>query len=418
MKDNNGIIKVVLRKIISKMGYDMLSRSFKHYLCVYICYMIASLLSVSFFNVYLLKAIGSADAVMWYNLLLACIQPVVMVAAIWILRHGSVNFCLQMGLGLHAAAYLWLAVAANVQVSAVYVLSCLFAAGNAFYYTSYTPQMLAYTEDETRDVAFGSMGVLATVCNLTLPLITGFFISAFGDLVGYRIMFAASSAVLISGILFSFRLKRVNVEKNVPAKQIAVVFCRMLKNRDMRVMLIITMLTAAEISGKAYYGTVLVTELLRKESLIGTVITAGGIAGLLANIAYGKSVKIKNRGTAMLRGTILTLAATVLLNFYKTSYGYIIYFVIYSFASIFIANPVITEYMGVLQNDIMLNEYGAEVHTCRELFYALGRVLGLIPAFFIPASVKSASALLIFIVMLQLISAVMMIHIKDTSNKE
>lgn len=412
------IFKSVLDKLTEKMGYNKLSRSFTRYLGVYICYMIASLLSSAYFNVFLLKAIGSSDALAWYNLLLACLQPVVMVLAIPVLRRKSINFCQQVGLGMHALAYLCLSFNANISETMVYVISCVFSAGNAFYYTSYTPQILAYTEDESRDVAYGSMGFMSTLGSLTLPLITGFFISAFGDLVGYRIMFFASSFALVIGILLSFRLTKVNVKKNVPLKQTWHIMKRMISNRDMLVMLIITMLTAAEVSGKAYYGSVLVYELLREESVIGVVTTVGGIVGLLANLVYGKIVKPQNRGSMMLAGAVLTFAATSLLNFSKTSYGYIIYFTIYSFSSFFIATPVVTEYMQVLQNDKMLGDYGAEVHACREFFYASGRILGLIPAFVIPASVSSASALLILIVILQIISAVMMIYIQKTAGGE
>ena len=76
------------------------------------------------------------------------------------------------------------------------------------------------------------------------------------------------------------------------------------------------------------------------------------------------------------------------------------------------ATPVVTEYMSVLQQDEQLSDYGAEVHACREFFYAAGRALGLIPAFLIPASVGTSAALLIFIVMFQVISAFMMLWIQ------
>ena len=405
-------IKKIYKYIIYKIGYDVIGSSFKRYLCVYSCYMIASLLSTTFFNVFLLKALESTDALAWYNLLLACFQPVIMVLAIPVLRHISVNACLQTGLMLHAAAYLWLALTANVTTGTVYIISCIFSAGNAFFFTSYTPQILAYTDDKTRDTAFGSMGFLSTVASLTLPIVTGFFISILGNLTGYRIMFAASSAVLTVGILLSLKLKKVNADKNVPMKQTWFVFRRMLQNRDMLVMLIITMLTSVEVSGKAYYSSVLVYELLQKESVIGTVTAVGGLVGLLANLVYGKFANFKNRGKVMVYGALFTLLATLFLNVFKTSYGYVIYFIVYSFATFFISTPVVTEYMGVLQKDEKLKNYGAEVHACREFFYASGRVLGLLPAFFIPASVNSASAILIFTVILQLVSGVMMVRIK------
>ncbi len=169
MRNYTGIIRTISRRIIANVGYDRLNTSFHKYLCVYVCYMIASLLSTAYFNVFLLRATGSSEALARYNLLLACFQPIVMLAALSVLKHTSVNICQRVGLALHALAYLWLALSNESSESMVYIISGIFAAGNAFYYTSYTPQILAYTQDETRDTAYGAMGFMSTLGNLSLP---------------------------------------------------------------------------------------------------------------------------------------------------------------------------------------------------------------------------------------------------------
>lgn len=398
--------------VASKFGYDKLGTAFYRYLCTYICFMIASLLSTSYFNIFLLKIIGTSDALTYYNLLLACLQPFVMLLAVPILRHTSVNFCQRVGLGLHAAAYLWLTVTPAYSELMVYAVSCAFAAGNAFYYTSYTPQLLAYTEDDSRDIAFGSMGLVGTIGSLTIPLLAGFFISAFGDVIGYRVVFAVSAVSLCVGVLLSFRLQPIRAAVSTERGILRKVFGRMMGSRDMRAMLAITLLTAAETSGKALYVSVLVYGLLKTESVIGVVTTVGTVLTLLANVAYGKWVNPRRRGVSMLVGSVLILAATLFLNVWTTAVGYIIYFVIYSFALIFVSTPPVTGYMGVLQNDDFLKDHGAEVHALREFFYAAGRALGLIPALFLTVTIENSAVFLIAIVLMQLLSAVLMMLVE------
>lgn len=387
-------------------GYDRLTPAFGRYLSVSGAFTVAVVLSNSYFNIFLLRAIGSSMAMMRYNLLLALVQPLVMLCAVRVLRRVSVGFCMRVGLALHAAAYVWLACTNEATESVVYLLSVLFASGNAFYYTSYTPQLLAYTTDETRDTAYGAMGLLSTVATLTLPLMAGFFISAFGNLNGYRALFGISAAALCLGFALSFRLTPVAAGQDKRTRFLATAR-RIVQNKSMLAAMTATLLNAIRASGTAYYGSLVMYQLLRKESIMGVISTASAICGLLITLVYGRMMRPARRGLMMLLGVGTILVGISVLCLTGTVGGYIVYALLSAAAGVFIDNPVVTAYMGVLQNDEILCENGAEAHTLREFFYASGRALGLLPVFFIADIGRFAAPMLLLITAMQIPSALL-----------
>ncbi len=399
-----------------KLGYDHLGNAFGRYLAVLAAFTVASTLSGSYFSVFLLRATGSDLALTRYNLLLACVQPFVMLLAVLVLRKGSVKVCLRVGLILHAAAYCVLAAAGEPDEKLIYALSALFASGNAFYYTSYTPLLLAYTQDENRDTAYGAMNLLTTCISLMLPLLTGFFLSALGSMTGYRALFALSAASLTLGLAFSTRLTPIEASNRDRVTRFRQTAARMFQNKSMRQAMIITFLNSVRVSGTACYGSLLMFALLKQESVMGVLTTACAVLGLLINMVYGRVMTPKRRGKSMLMGVLVTLVGAVILSAFQTAEGYAVYMLLSALVNVFLDTPVVTAYMGVLQHDEALRDKGAEVHALREFVYASGRAFGLLPAFFLPNIGAVSALMLAAIAVLQLPAALLALRLQKRLN--
>ncbi len=412
------LLRTAIAHLAHQVGYDCLGTVFQRYLWVCGAFTVATLLSKSFFNVFLLRATGSSAALMRYNLLLACIQPFVMLLAVQVLKRGSMKLCLRVGLALLAGAYLCLAIIPETTEKTAYVISCVFSAGNAFYYTCYTPMLLSYTSNDNRDTAYGAMGAISTFGSLTLPILTGFFISAFGDLVGYKVLFFISFIVLALAFACSFRLHPIVQRKEERSVSLWKIAKQMIKNRNVRTMMIVTGLSAAEVGGRAYYGSLLVYKLLEKESIIGIVTTLGAVLTLLANLSYGRIVRSDNRGKSMVIGAACSLVSVIILCFFQTAWGYILYYLLFSLMSFFVTTPVVTEYMSVLQEDELLRNHGGEVHTLREFSNAAGCTLGLLPAFLFHDAISTAAPMMIVVSCLQLLGSVLLTYMSQKRIRE
>jgi len=408
----SGILRRISRTIAAQTKYDQLGVPFLRYLLVFGLFTVAGSLSGSYFGVFLLRATGSSMALMKYNLLLACVQPFVMLTAVSVLRHGSVNLCLRVGLMLHALSYVVLTLIDGSATSMVYLVSVISSSGNAFFYTAYTPQILGYTKDDNRDTAYGAIGLFTTVVSLVLPLMTGFFISAFGDLTGYKVLFILSSLILLGGLGASYRLMPLPNQTGVRKSQLRATAKRFFRNKALMQSMGVTMLDSIRTSGSGYFITLLIFELLQKEAVMGMLTAVTAVLSMAVNVAYGRFVTAGNRGRGMLFGSVGALLAVCIVCLYRTATGYVVYSLLGCLVGVFMGNPVITGYMSVVQHDPVLAQNGGEVHALREFFYASGRVLGLLPVFFLPDPAQAAPLMMVLLSALQIPASLMTIALQ------
>lgn len=408
----SGILRRISRTIAAQTKYDQLGVPFLRYLLVFGLFTVAGSLSGSYFGVFLLRATGSSMALMKYNLLLACVQPFVMLTAVSVLRHGSVNLCLRVGLMLHALSYVVLTLIDGSATSMVYLVSVISSSGNAFFYTAYTPQILGYTTDDNRDTAYGAIGLFTTVVSLVLPLMTGFFISAFGDLTGYKVLFILSSLILVGGVGASYRLMPLPNQTGVRKSQLRVTAKRFFRNNALMQSMGVTMLDSIRTSGSGYFTTLLIFELLQKEAVMGMLTAVTAVLSMAVNVAYGRFVTARNRGRGMLVGSVGALLSVCIVCLYRTATGYVVYSLLGCLVGVFMGNPVITGYMSVVQHDPVLAQNGGEVHALREFFYASGRVLGLLPVFFLPDPAQAAPLMMVLLSALQIPASLMTIALQ------
>lgn len=406
----NAKLKQAGRRLLAETKYSTLGVDFGRFLCVVGIFTVAAQLSTSFFNIFLLRATGSPIAMMRYNLLLACIQPPAMLVAVQLVRRSSLALCLRAGLMLHVFAYLILTVDGGSSESMVYGISVMFSIGNGFYYTSNTPLFLAYTDEQNRDTAQGATGTLAITGQLMLPLLTGLFITAFGDLTGYRILFALSALVLFVSVMLSYRMRPVGRPQKC-RRSLTRAARIMRENRQMRDVMVVSALNSVMVSGTAYYVSLLMYAILEKESVIGLLSTIGAVISLVATLAYSRYVSTRNRGVIMFLGAAVSILGTLVVFFHPTVWGYTVYALLYAAANYFLNYPAVTAYMSVLEKDTRLGDLNAEVHALREFFVTGGRAIALVPAFFLRDPVSTAAPMLLVLALLQIPAALIVISL-------
>ena len=144
---------------------------------------------------------------------------------------------------------------------------------------------------------------------------------------------------------------------------------------------------------------------------IGALNTVCGIITMLTALAYGRVVTAKKRGVSMLAGALVAILAIGILCLFPTRWGYTVYALIYSAASLFLNYPDTTAYFSVVQHDPLLRDYTAEVHALRENFVTLGRALALVPAFFLKDAVGTAGIMMLLLALCQIPAALLVCRV-------
>lgn len=406
------------RILSAQIGLNMLSKSYKRYLLTYMLFTIGGTISSSYFSFFLLRATGSESSLRIYNLLIACVQPFIMLPALAVLKRWSVSVCMRIGLLIHTAAYALLAASGNADMATVYAVSAMLSSGNAFIFTAYTPQQLAYATDENRDACYGVVSVLSTIVSLVLPLTTGLFISRFDDLTGYSVLFAVSSLITLGSFAASFRLTPVvygdRRQKNVLRRTMKA----FLGSKKIWASMIATMLDAMRAHGFGFFSALLVFDLIGRESVMAVFSVATTIVNMMMSIAYTRMATPRNRGWLMLLGAVGYTIAVAIVCLDHTFTGYIMYALLSTIVSVFISNPVLTSYLSAVQNDSFLCQHGAEVHLLREVFVASGRVIGLLPAFLMPDPTEYAAVMMLLFAAVQIPAALLTKYLQRRVNLE
>ena len=386
------------------MGYDRLGDSYRRFLGVYLSMMSIGQIAGAFFNIFLLRATGSSVTLMIFNVLLATVQPFVMAVAVFAVRRFSVIQSQRVAFVLLMIAYTILAVWIDRVESLVYLIAVLMSASNAFFFTSYTPMMLSYTTDGNRDAAGGVLSFFTTLLSVVIPVATGFFISSFGDLTGYRVLFVIAVCMCVFTFFLSFRLAPVTGFHSERRTQFRSTLRYIVKSKPMMVAMVNPMIYASIATAPAYFGALIVMELIGRESQIGLITFLGSIVTMAAAVVYGRIVKPQNRAKWMMTGLGVVLLAVCGMIADLSVVTYVLYSAAAAFAAIFLTNPPLMNYLAVLQRIPELSQRGPEVHTLRELFVGAGRALGVLPVLFFQDAFGVAVYMILTIYAVQIFS--------------
>lgn len=349
-----------------------------------------------FIPTFLLKAYGNtSNDVMIYNLIMAITQPIAMCTSFWLSRKGGYLFTQRIGFGLYSVALILMCIFGE-EIAFLYpVLGILISFGAGYYYAVYSVQMLHYTDDSNRDAISGVLTVLGTIISLILPIISGYITRVFNEFVGYKIVFGLVALISLAAIFTTAKLQKI--EKREKDIRFAYVFKTICKNKNGRNIMLVNLLDNFRSFTIGLYITVVVYRIVGDELLVGTIAGVGSVLTIIGAVLYGVVVSKKNRAKSILIATIFTLAACCSMWFELNIWTLIAFFLMYSFFNIFIAMPVLNTHFHVIEQDMGMKDAGAEVHTVREFFVGVGRVLGILMIFIAPQN--NFGTVLVFVVL-------------------
>lgn len=391
---------------LRKRSQPVISSAWKKFLWVYACFSVFTLFTGTFINTYLIKATGSSQGVMVFNMLLAAVQPFAMLTAVWLIRRRSALFSQRLGLWLYLIAFVALGVLGEKAVPHIQLISALISAANGFFFTTYALQLLAYATDETRDSCYGLQSVIGGALGILVPSLSGMLLSAFRDFTGYRLLFAAGILITVAAILFSYHLEPVcNI---TPRSQLRKVLRTIRQDRAVLTAMICSAANGFYAGTMSFFLSMLMYTQSGSEALIGLSATVSSIASILSSVIYTRVVHPGNRGKAILLSVAAVMTATLGL-LASTSVAMLFLFnILLGAMSVFFLNPPVTAYLGVIEHTEALAGLGGEVHAIREFWYGGGRVLGVLMTMACAGMKNGTVAVILVILLIQAVPAFLM----------
>lgn len=381
-------------------------KAWQVFLKVYACFALMTSFSGTFINTYLIRATGSDENVMIFNIILGVVQPFFMLLAVYLMRLKSAIFSQRIGFVLYAAAFGLLGFMGEGAVNYITWIAAMLSAANGFFYTTYALQLLDYVNDESRDASYGLQTALSGVIGIILPALTGMLLAAFSDFTGYRIIFFVGLAVSLGAIWLSRQLRPLT---NVtPKVQIRRALRVLLTEKPARAAMFASMANGFYGGTMSFFLSVLIYTIVENEAVLGFTNTAASIIAILSSMVYARVVRPDNRRKVIVVSLGIMLAAAVMLMVEISLVTLIAFNLLLSALSGFFLNPPTTGYIGVVEHLKSLEGLGGEVHALREFWYGSGRVLGILLTMELSGLKNGAAVVIMIILAVQIIPAVLM----------
>lgn len=360
-----------------------------------------------FINTFLLNSFGSySREVLLYNVILSVVQPVAMVTAILMTNAKHALYTQRIGFVFYGLALTVLCIFGDKVTSLYPLFAIMLSFGAGYYYATYSSQMFCYTSDGNRDLVAGVTNLLASAISILLPVISGILIEKFGKITGYRVVFGI--AALLSGGAFMTNLRLPEIPKHGDGFSLFKVAKTILQSRNGRCIMLASALTDCRGFALPIFVTLLFYNLMPNELMISINSTAGYVVALLGAAVYGTFVKSTNRASTCVYAAVAVLLPAVAMLFKLNLAVIIVFNIINGFFNTFNSSPVLNTHFRVMEELKLEGEYGAEIHTFRELFVAAGRVLGLIIVWGAPRTNVGALIVVLLMTLIALADAALL----------
>lgn len=364
-----------------------------------------------FVNTFLLKSYGSSSKeVLFYNLVQAIAQPIAMLTSFWVLRKKSYLFTQRLAFVFYSVVLVILCIFGE-KVAFLYPLfGVLISFGAGYYFGIYSTQMLGYTTDGNRDFVSGAASALSSVVSLTLPLVAGVIISAFDAYTGYRIVFGIVTLIALGALFITTKL--APIEKAGERIGFAEIFKTIVKDKDGRRIMIANGLDNCRSFTVGFYMTILVYNMIQSEMLVSVNSVIGGLLGIVGAALYGVIVTKNNRLPALLCAVALALLPCIFMCFMLNVYVLIVFYGLYNLTNVFLATPVLNTHFKVMEKFERFRGLGAQIHTVREVFVTIGRVIGVLLILFIPQTNIGIVVILTILMLTSVVNALLVRNIE------
>lgn len=387
--------EILLKNFHQKSESQKLSRSFYPFLIMASCFTLGQMMLNTFLSTYTLAATRSAENVKIFNIILALGQPFAMIAAVFMVRRSSAVRAQQIGLALVTLVNVYLFAAVDEAANHIFLISALQSFANGFYFTTYACQFVNYTQNENRDKALGIMGVISNVLSLAFSIGSSLLFAAYPGNAGYRIIFLISFVASLVSLVFSFRLEPLTTVSSDRKMYYRYAHKVLFTNRWGRRSMLVSGIEGIRAGLMAFFLNLLLYSMIDSEALVGLNTFLTTLCGIGASMVYARVVNVQNRYRSAQWSIIATMVFTVGLLLMMNPAGIMIYGAVYTVLSPFYGTPLSNAYWTVLDKLPELNCCRPETHAAREVYYAVGRVAGIVLTMILPTTnVGSVVALL------------------------
>lgn len=367
-----------------RSGQEKLSPAFNPFLAMASCFTLASLVYNTFITTFVLRATGSSESVMVFQIILAFCQPFAMIFAVYLIRRVSAIRSQQVGLAILTCMSIYVFVTVEDSIAHIYWIAALQSVANGFYFTTYACQFVSYTNDATRDKAAGLLSFFANLLSLGFSAGSMLVFKVFPGYPGYRLLFLFAAAVYILAFGVSLKLYPLTTVSSDPTIYYHHAAQILWRHPCARSCMIIALLEGVRVGIMAFLPSVLLYSIIQDETLIAMSTTIAIFAGILAYAAYTRIVRIHNRIIFIRISILLTVTATLLMFFRLNAGMLLLYSGLSAFLLPFCVTPISNTYWIVLEKLPELEKCRPEAHGVREYYYTCGRILGIVFVMILP----------------------------------
>ncbi|HEX2937636.1 MAG TPA: hypothetical protein VHO66_01800 [Ruminiclostridium sp.] len=327
-----------------------------------------------FINTFFFRQDGKISTVSIYNAVVVFGLALTMHISSQISLKKSPAYVLRIGVILFNFFYIALLLLQNNAARYILLLGALNAIASGFYWQGYN-EMLKYTTSERIfDKAISLIGTGNSVVNLAVPVVSGVIISNCAGTLGYTIIFGLS---FLFSLYTTYLTTRLSVEKINASSNLTGVYRFIFTDKNALMLFIAEAFRGVKSTAYPLFLSVIFFKLLKNEAILGINTTLCGLVSVLSYIIAGRLIRPNNRLKCIFLSTVISTVLSLPLLFFMNSAILFILSIVNAIIIAFLDNPTV----GIFYNHFDKPARGitfSQIMSVREIFFALGRVAGLI----------------------------------------
>lgn len=280
-------------RVKNLLGIGNISAEFFSLVQVHIFYMLFTNLHTLFVNTLFVKLTGDTNAVMKYNIIMCLLRPVIMVGAIYVMRHFSGKLSMCIGLADYLVLYVvFFSVMKNL-ASYIYLVSLLAAIGQAFFLMTYLTSVSLFSGEENINQTLAFSSLVSGIGNMFFSYFSGWLISRYQGLSGYYAVFAFSAVMAFMAFYKAIKLPKLDFGES--KTQFGRMFGIAVHDTTWKLFVASEVLKGARQGVYSFYLNVMIYQIIQSEYLVGINNVLVYIAAIAGSWVVARAMRNNNR---------------------------------------------------------------------------------------------------------------------------
>ncbi len=361
---------------------EKLPSSFRPFLLMHTGYLVFFNLPSIFINTFFLSIVDNARFTYMYNIILYLIQGIMMIAGAYVLRKIPSRYCTRIGILLSSIGYLLLLLLREQSVRFMPLLALVMGAGGAFYWISFAMLLTDSSDDNNRDKAYSSIGLVGAIVTLIIPFTSGNIIRSFTDSTGYFVIFGIAFCTAMITVFLSMRIHEKPAERGKSRFYEAI---QLVKNtRSAKFSYTAIAALGLREGSVSFVLNILLYQMLKDERIIGVNTFLTGAAAIFANMLCARIMRPHNRVRIFNISTTILLMACLLLIFQMNVFTVVLTGMATFALTALMNNAANSVYFATFDDTGLTNELRPEMFAIKEVILGAGRIAGIFILYFLP----------------------------------